>query len=430
MTNTINNTEFTITALGGMGDGITSYEGKTLFVPHTCKGDVVRLAISKEQKDSARATVTELVTPSPDRQEAPCCHYAQCGGCSLQHIKPEAYTHFKQGILEQILTELHVDRSILTPLEEVGRGSRRRVEFKVSVCKGVVSLGFFESRSHAVIDLAECLITDPALVALLPALRELLASFKKPGQVKAVHLTALAKGVDMVLVTQKSCNDTDRSALITFTKAHGIIRLCESVLKESARPEITCLYDSGDAAITFGDVTVTLPQNAFLQATQKGQDVITRHVTALLKNARVIADLYAGCGTYSFALLQKNRRISAYEGAREMVTAMQNAILQHDLEHQVQAQTRDLFTRPLSAKALEPFDGVVINPPRNGALPQIKELAKSKVKHIAMVSCNPATFKRDAAHLLQAGYRMVSAAAIDQFYWSGHLEIVAGFEYC
>ena len=429
-TNTINTAELTITAMGGMGDGITSYKGKTIFVPHTCKGDVVKLTITKEQKDSARAIVTELVTPSPERQIPPCRHYEQCGGCRLQHLNHVAYTSFKQSILTQIITELHVDRSVITPLEEVGAGSRRRVEFKVSVCKGEISLGFFESQSHTVIDIVECPVTEPSLVALLPELKSVLASLKKPGQIKAVHVTMLENGVDMVLAVQNPCNHTDQEKLRAFAKANDIIRLCESVVKESERPDTTCLYDSGKATITFGDFTVALPQSAFLQATQKGQEAITRHVVSLLKDANVVADLYAGCGTYSFSLLQKDRRVSAYEGAVQMVSAMQNTIIQHKVEHQAQAQIRDLFARPLSAKAFEPFDGVVINPPRNGALPQVKELAKSKVKRIVMVSCNPATFKRDAACLLKGGYKMISATAIDQFYWSSHLEIVACFECC
>ena len=150
-------------------------------------------------------------------------------------------------------------------------------------------------------------------------------------------------------------------------------------------------------------------------------------MTTHLQGCEYIADLYSGCGTYSFPLLAQAKRVSAYEGNDAMIAAMHNAILKAKLENKMSATARDLYKNPLTATELKHYDGIVINPSRNGALPQVKQIANSHLKKLVMVSCSPNSFKRDAKHLLDAGWRMIEATPIDQFYWSAHLEIVAIF---
>ena len=239
-----------------------------------------------------------------------------------------------------------------------------------------------------------------------------------------MSLTALESGLDGIITTLKPLKENDQAILLHFAEAEGFSRLS----LQSEGEGFYCLYDTQQSTIRFGGIEVHLPVGAFLQASAEGEAAITRFILQHLQDCSNIADLYAGCGTYSFPLVQKTGSISAYEGAEELSQAMYNAAINSDLVLQLTTSTRDLFKRPLRSQELDCFDGIVINPPRNGALPQIKNIAKSNVAKVVMVYCNPSTFKRDLSHLIDSGYKVISAQAIDQFIWSDHLETVAYLE--
>lgn len=411
-------TELTIRDLGGMGDGIAEHRGQTVFVPYTCAGENVLAEITRAEKGVLRARLLEVVEPSPQRQAPPCPVFTQCGGCTLQQLAPQAYGEFKQQTLKRLLHALGVDESILRPLMTVGAESRRRVEFKLQVNKGAVALGFFAPHSHQLVSISHCPVAVPAINALIAPLTALLESLKKPGVLRSLYLTALDEGVDISLQLGSALHPADKEALITFAKEQPILRI---------HGGDALIYDTGRARIRFGEVEVALPAGSFLQASAKGQQAITGAVLKHLVDCHKVADIYSGCGTYSFPLLKTAQAVTAFEGSNEQIAALHNAILRHGLESKMQAHCRDLVKSPLRAEELKPYDGVVINPPRNGALPQVQEIAKSGIRHVLMVSCNPATFQRDAAHLLQHGYTLQMLQGIDQFTWSSHLEVVAAF---
>ena len=425
--------ELNITKLGGMGDGIAQHDGKNVFVPFTCAGDVVRVSIAKETKSEIRADLQSVITPSPNRQTPPCVHFGVCGGCSLQHLNEPTYNGFKQQMLNSFVHGLGIEASIIQPMVEIKAQSRRRVEFKVTANNNNVRIGFFGKSSHDLIDITECPITDPVLLTPLPALKATLKQLKSANRLNSIALTALPNGIDAILKCSAPLIKQDIEILTTFAKQNGIIRLNAQIKtrhesrKHSAPAEPTCLYDTGKATINFAGIDVELPAGAFLQATKAGQDAITSLVTKHLHGSQYIADLYSGCGTYSFGLIAQAKRIAAYEGAAEMSAAMNDACVRAELDERMATTVRDLFTNPLTKKELFHFDGLVINPPRNGALPQVTNIAKSNVKTVVMVSCSPETFKRDAKELLNGGYMLTSITPIDQFYWSNHLELVALF---
>jgi 23S rRNA (uracil1939-C5)-methyltransferase len=174
--------------------------------------------------------------------------------------------------------------------------------------------------------------------------------------------------------------------------------------------------------MVFSGVAVDLPPAAFVQPTAEGEAVLTREVIAALSGAKRVADLYAGLGPFSFAL---NRPVAAFEGDAAMVAALGAAARR--AQRAVTAEERDLAKRPVLAQELGKFDAVVLDPPRAGAAPQAKELAKSKVPTIAYVSCNPASFARDARVLVDGGYRLARVVPLDQFLWSEHVELAATF---
>lgn len=422
-----------ITQLGRQGDGMGDKDGTPVYVPLTCPGDQVRIHETKRSKDGIRAEMVALLEPSPLRQTPPCRHFGTCGGCSLQHLNHETYQQFKQHALDDFVAGIGLDTQLIAPMVTVTEKSRRRASFAVQLEKGTVKLGFLAPQSHQLVDIQECPISDDALLAILPSFKACLGQLKKPGQVQSIHLTALTHGLDATLQLSATPHASDREMFTQWAKESAVIRLNLHIKPQQKGPQRStetqqCLYDTGNATIRFADVEVALPASAFLQATEEGERAITACVTKHLRGCQKVADIYSGCGTYSFPLLKQAAHVSAYEGAAEMCAAANNAASAHGLSDRLTTSVRDLYKRPLAARELNHFDGLVINPPRNGALPQVKEIAKSTVPKLVMVSCSASTFKRDARVLINAGYQLSYALPIDQFYWSPHLELVAVFE--
>ncbi len=410
-----------ITSLGGMGDGIARYQGKTVFVPFATTGDKIIAQITPEQKDFYQAHIVELVRPGESRQVPSCKHFSTCGGCTMQHIKPLIYNTFKRDILLQTVKRLKCDESVVTALVQVGAHSRRRAEFKVTVNKGHISIGFFEAKSHNIVDVTMCPVTTAEIVDLLPKLRHALHDLKKPGNIKSINISLADNGIDILINTTAKTAANDKSALVDFAKENGIIRLAEK------SDEIDIFYNKESPLILLGAIEVELPTGSFMQATAIGQKAITEIILKNTEGYKRIIDLYCGVGTYSFPLVQAGHTVKAYEGAEEMVTSVHNAARRNNIEDKISAGSRDLIKRPVKPHELKDFDAVVINPPRNGAKPQAEEIAKSEIKKVVMVSCNPATFERDAKCLLEGGFQLQSATPIDQFYQTAHLELVAVF---
>jgi len=179
--------------------------------------------------------------------------------------------------------------------------------------------------------------------------------------------------------------------------------------------------------VMFDGIAVTPPPGAFLQATAEGEAALRASVTEALGDAATIADLFAGCGTFALSLA-RGAQVHAVEGEASLVAALDAGWRQAQGLKTVSTEVRDLFRRPLLTGDLARFDGVVIDPPRAGAEAQMRELANSDVQRIASVSCNPVTFARDTAILIEGGFRLNWIDVVDQFRWSPHVELVASLE--
>ncbi|MBM3617974.1 MAG: 23S rRNA (uracil(1939)-C(5))-methyltransferase RlmD [Alphaproteobacteria bacterium] len=412
--------ELHITHLATQGDGVAMHDGQPVYVPYALPDELVRVT----QPHAGRAELLEVITPSAQRIPPPCIHFTVCGGCELQHLSEEAYVAFKRGIALQVAKRLGVDERIVAPLMRVPAQSRRRAEFKVSVAKGEIAIGFMAARSHALVDVQECPVVEPIIAASLPAWRDVLASLKSPSNIKSIHMTVVEGGLSILLQIAGKFKPNDREKLAAFAKEQGFIRLAEQV--GEAR-EQTVIHRAGEAQVRFADVAVDLAAGAFLQATKPSEaELVAQVLAGCAGHARVI-DLYSGCGTFTFPLTKARHSVDAYEGSSDMTNAGFNAARREGLEQTARFTARDLFKSPLKSAELTRYDAAVINPPRNGALPQVKELSEAGIARIVMVSCNPATFERDAKHLLESGYRLDSLVPVDQFLWSHHLEVVGIF---
>lgn len=417
------NISLNISSIGNSGDGVSEYNGKKVYVPFSYTGEIIEAQVEEELSSHINARISKINTPSSHRSPPPCEYFTKCGGCKLQHLNEDAYSKFKSEILSDLIKSLKVEYVDIEPLFVVPQHSRRRVEFKISVHKGNINIGFFAPRSHNVIDIQNCLVADNNINSVIPHLKEAIKKLKKPSVITSANITSLKDGLDVIINTRSKLSQDENNIFTELAKTTQIARL--NILAENS--EYQTLYDTEKLYVEFGSIKVLLPTGAFLQATNDSQNALIDFVENNLHGHNKIADLYSGCGTFSFPIAKNANFIGSYEGSDEMVSTIYNASLQNNLEQKINATKRNLFNKPLSPKELNNYDAVIVNPPRNGALPQIRNISKSQIKKLIMISCNPKTFKRDALNLLQNGFKIKSIRAIDQFLYSPHLEIAACF---
>lgn len=410
----------TITRIGADADGVGMLPDTTpIYVPFTLPGETLTARPVSKLGGGWLAASDGPSTGSPDRVTPPCVHFGACGGCSLQHWSDDAYRAWKAGLLDAALRRAGFEAPAIAPLVIGQPHSRRRLDLAVRRVGSAIVLGLHRTRSAEVIDLTECPVMHPALFALLPPLRSVLARLQAIRRQASVIVNLLDAGPDLLLSTDAAVTVADRTALTAFASAHGLPRLSWAL--DGDEPEPICLLRPAEAVLS--GVAVRPPPGAFLQASAAAEQAIIDAVLAglpakLTAKAR-IAELYAGCGTLSFALAQR-ARVSAYEGNAAAVAALRAAAG----AVRVEAIQRDLVRQPLSANELGAFAAVVLDPPHAGALEQVTQIAASPVPVVIYVSCNPAALARDARLLREAGYRLDGSTPIDQFLWSARLESV------
>ncbi len=404
-----------IESLGAQGDGIAPGPDGPVYVPLTVPGDVVRGV-----RRGARAEVAAILDPGPDRVVPPCPHFGACGGCALQHVAPTALAAWKREMVAAALAARGLGHVPVRETLTVPAPSRRRVTLSVQRERGGVRLGFMGRRSHEVTRADGCLILTPALAARWDDLETFAAAVAGHAPNGQIHVLASETGLDVDL---RIAADTDdprvRMALIEAGADLDAARL-------SVDGEILAAWR--DPAVIMGAVRVTPPPGGFLQPGADGQAALCDLVhMALGEGDGPVADLFAGSGTFTFALAAR-RPVDAFEADPEAVAALTRAARQTAGLKPVTATRRDLFRRPLMPLDLKRYTGAVIDPPRAGALEQCQALAASQIRRIASVSCNPATFARDARCLVDGGYTVRAVHPVDQFAWSTHIECVGVFE--
>jgi 23S rRNA (uracil1939-C5)-methyltransferase len=345
----------------------------------------------------------------------PCPHFGTCGGCSLQHMPPVDYAAAKRVAVQNALLKAGVNAEVLAPVI-VPPHSRRRAVFKIKSLPEGLHVGFHAARSHTVIDMHHCDVLTSGLFALVAGLRERLEPLFGVGEAAELHVTETDTGFDCALRWRAGLTPALTAALSQALSGLGIARLTmgRDLVFEAAAPKVT-----------LGGAPVILPPNPFLQSTREGEVALQERVLKSAGRAKSVADLFSGVGTFALPLARKTR-VHAVEQDKEALAALAQASKSPGLKP-VTTEARDLFKQPRTAVELGIYDAVVMDPPRAGAEAQARILAKSKVPVVAYVSCDAASFARDAAILLAGGYKIGPVIPIDQFLWSSHIELVAEF---
>ena len=376
--------------------------------------------------DGWLAEVDTFVERGPGLRAPSCGHFGQCGGCSSQHWDEAAYLEWKTGRLSAALRRAGFDEPAMAPIVRGSPGTRRRMDLAVRRGAGAFAVGLHRARGADVVDLSECAVLHPALFALIAPLRETLCGMVAIRREASVVVNLLDSGPDVLLRTDGQLTLPDRAKLLHFARSQGLSRV--SWACGAGYPEAVCVLRP--PVVSLSGVTISPPPGAFLQATRDGEAAIAAAVldglpARLPARARAL-ELFAGCGTISFALARRIR-VLAVEGDADLVTACHNGINQAGLMGKLEIRRCDLTRQPMLAKELSTFAAVVLDPPHAGAVAQMPHIAQAKVPTVIYVSCDPVSLGRDAAVLRGAGYRLDKVTPIDQFLWSARLESVAVF---
>ncbi|MDD2869042.1 hypothetical protein [Neomegalonema sp.] len=401
--------EIEVEALGAQGDGIArSPEGKLLHVPFAAPGDRLRL-------DAAGEPV-EILPVSPWRQTPPCPQFGRCGGCSVQHVQDEEIALWKADLVERALGQRGIEAEIL-PTITVPAASRRRAAFSLLRTREEITLGFAARGSHEIVDAAGCRILAPDLMAALPRLRRIAEVGAARQTTVRMTATASRAGLDLSVEGGKPLDLKLRQELALAAEALDLARLVwDGEPVAARRPPVQ----------DFGGTLVAPAPGGFLQAVAEGESALAAFVVEALKGVKRAADLFAGAGALTFPLA-RFANVEAFESEASAVEAGTLAMRRAQGLKSVSFTRRDLHRRPLIPHELKEFQGLILDPPRAGAQAQCEQIARSKVPRVAMVTCNPASFARDARILIDGGYRLEKIQPVDQFRWSAHVEAAALF---
>jgi len=408
--------QLTIARIGHRGDGIADTNIGPAFVPYTLPGEVVTVERITGHPD--RRHLVHIDKPSHERDTPICKHFGQCGGCAMQHWSLAEYHLWKRSLVVEALEHAGLLAPVETLIDAHGQGRRRAVLHARRGPHDVLEVGFSAPRAHHIIAIDRCPILAPGLDGAIGAAWALAEILKPSNKPLDIHVTATDSGIDMDVRGSGPLSSQRTTMLARFTEAHKLARLTRhgELVAQGAQP-----------LLKIGNAHVPLPPGAFLQATAEGEAVLARLVIGHVGAAKRVADLFAGIGTFALRLAER-ARVSAADNEASAIKALERAATTTAGLKPVDVQTRDLFRRPFMAADLKPFDAVVFDPPRQGAETQAHELAKSNVATVVAVSCDAATFARDARILVNGGYKLARITPVDQFRYSAHVELVAKFE--
>ena len=430
----------TITHIGGRGDGVGKARythnnrnaEHTVFVPASLPGEDIIAQPLSISKQGIKARILELNSTAPSRQAPQCNAFPACGGCSLQHWSATEIEAWKHNLIVKHLARANVTTASIRPTLISPAKSRRRASFHIKRLTDKAVVGFHERMGTHIIDPNGCTIIDPSLAGLKTALVEFSLAHLPTGAMLEVQANLLAKedgaahtGVCLYLrnkATQPLWTADLQRALCGWAANQRLAR----VSIDDHHSPLT-LYAPNQPRIKFGTINVTPPPGAFLQATEHGEHSLQKTVAEILAGHKYIADLFAGCGTLSLPLIHKVSGLLAVETDIAALTALKAGVDGSGHGGRLTTQDRNLFDAPLMPEELGKTTGVILDPPRSGALAQSQQLGHADVAAIAMVSCNPASFARDAAYLTAAGFTLDWVQPIDQFSYSNHLELVGAF---
>jgi 23S rRNA (uracil1939-C5)-methyltransferase len=402
--------------VGHLGDGVALVGGASVYVPYALGGETVEVAsVPGQHPDRRRLLAVEHA--SPERIAPFCQHFGLCGGCAIQHWEAGKYRAWKRDLVVETLAQAGLACEVAPLIDAHGLGRRRITLHARMGTHDVLKVGFAAANSHEIVPIDRCPVLDPGLSGALDAAWALAEPVSPTGKPLDIQITATDTGLDVDVRGSGPLNPAMIATLSRVAEQHRLARL-------TRHGELVLMRHP--PVIAIGAARVTLPPGSFLQATVAGEETLAALAIEHCRRAKHIADLFCGVGPFALRLAAKSR-VAAFDSDAGAVAALQKAAMATSGLKPVKAEARDLFRRPLMPPELRDYDAVVFDPPRQGAQAQATQLAASRIPLVIAVSCNVATFARDARILIDGGYKIEAVTPVDQFRHTPHVELVAKF---
>ncbi len=400
--------EFKIERLGHLGDGLAK---GPVFAARTLPGETVSGDLIGNRLKNIR-----IVEPSEQRISSDCSAFKRCGGCAMHHAHPDFVANWKQGVLIHALGA-HGIKAQIQAIQTSPQNSRRRAKLSGKRTKNGATVGFFGKASETVQTIEPCKVLVPEIMAIIPSLEKFTAQFGSRKGLLGFWVLSTSTGIDVSVDGMEHQSQSDLGPFAEWARLNSIARL-------SVGDQIICEHQA--PRLTFGQVKVSPPPRGFTQATLQGESALQGAVARALNGVDVIIDLFSGMGTLGLPLAEVST-LHCVENDENLLDALAYGVRHTQGIKKVTTEKRDLFQNPINHTDLVNYNGAIIDPPRAGAEQQVRQLAQSQLSDIAMVSCNPVSFARDANLLCEGGYSLNWLEVVDQFRWSPHIEVVAHF---
>lgn len=424
-----------IESLDQEGRGIARRDGKVVFVEGALAGETVTVSVHRRKPAYEQASVVHVVRESASRVAAKCTYFGLCGGCTMQHLEPRAQVAAKQRVLEDSLWHIGKVRpdTVLPPIHGPAWGYRHRARLtsRYVAKKGGVLVGFHERRSSYVAEMSSCEVLPPRVSALIRPLRALLGRLSIRERMPQVEVAVGEEVVVLVLRVLEPPDERDTELLREFAAGHGVALYLQPRGPDSIVP----LHPPDGVALEYTlpefDIRLRFRATDFTQVNHAVNRVLVRRALGLLapKPGERIADLFCGIGNFSLPIARSGATVLGVEGSRDLVERARENATANRLADTATFLAADLFKADAAWWAsVGPFDGLLIDPPRDGAMSLVQGLADPMPARIVYVSCNPATLARDAGALVHTrGYLLRAAGVVNMFPHTAHVESMAFF---
>lgn len=422
-----------VDGLDHSGTGVCRAHQPVVFVEGALPGEEVRVSVEERKKRFWRATVEQVLTPSPERIPPFCPHFSQCGGCQHQHIAQLPMLEYKQRAVDTLLNRVAGVQSLnwQTPLAGSNQGYRRKVRLALDARTGKgkpsVSLGFRARGSEKVVDITECRVLTPPLQQILPEIRMLVKGLQSVRYIGHISLLDADNQLQLCLRLTRPLPEADQRALDVFAKEHDC-----AVLLQTQAQEFRHLSKKRDKASYQPNTGLSLDFSPtdFIQVNGTiNQAMVAQALNWLdIKSGDKVLDLFCGVGNFALPMAQRGASVIGIEGVQAMVEQAQANARKNSLPAEfLQADLGDEDTLILLTKQLGSVDKVVLDPARAGAAAVMPWLSRLNPAQILYVSCNPATFARDMGQLLESGWQTDKIGLMDMFPNTAHTELMAIF---
>ena len=415
-----------IDKLDKSGVGISLMQNENVcLVPYTLPGERVKANIINKFKSKMYCSNLEILENSSERSNNTCEHFTKCGGCLLQHWQYENYKQWKFNLIRQPLLKLTPDIKTLDMIS-AENFSRRRAKFFLRQNNNSCKLGFKKYKSETLININNCIIIDPEIMAFMSELKNAFNKIFLTNEILIFHVNKLDYGLDILIQTNKSLRIND---LINIFKNFKSKIISIYYQQNNQNPELILFYNKNKLSFGKDNVYGLIPPAGFFQATKLAENELIKNILNEIQNKNeYVLDLYSGSGTFTLPLLKNGYNVYAIDNNKSSIESLIKSSKEQNLFNNFKYNISNLTKEKIETHFFQNFDMVILDPPRAGAIIQVTSLGKSKVKKIIYISCNIQTFLRDSKILLSYGYKIKYILPIDQFLYTSHLEIFSVFE--